>query len=140
MARTRSDYLKQKNREFFVLPPGHISVLLLSNSGTVPIADTKVVLVRQTERIEATTDKDGLVSVDKIPIGEYKLELPEFDAAVVVSAVPTDVEKVPVCVAGYELFGKEPADQPGAGPEEDPESGESISQQIDDRGWSRAER
>lgn len=141
MARSkRSDYLKLKNRELFILPPGHISVILLFNSGSVPIADTKVVLVRTNERLEGKTDKDGLVTFDKLPIDEYKLELPELDASVVVSSTPTDVEKVPVCVAGYELFGKEPADPPGTEQEEDPESSEMISQQADDRGWQRAGR
>lgn len=127
-----------------MLPPGHISVILLSNSGSVPVADTKCVLTTSDQRLEGTTDSDGFVEFKELPIGEYKLELVDLDAVVFVPAVPKDTEKVPVCVAGYALFGKDPSDpEPEEGTESDSDQvpdDEFLHQQAETDGWETASR
>ena len=141
MAKRRSDYIKQKNREFYVLPPGHISAILLSNSGSVPLADTKVVLLTSSDRKEGTTDADGFIEFKETPVGDYKLLLPDLNASVVVPAVPTDVEKTPVCVAGFELFGKEAAStDSGSDTEEEGPPREVLRQKDRSTGWETMER
>lgn len=140
MAKHRSDYLKQKEREFYVLPPGHISVVLVSNSGNVPLADTKVLVVTAKDRLEGTTDKDGYVAFERVPIGEYKMLLPDLEATVVVPSVPTDVEKLPVCVAGFELFGKEPKVPSDVEESDDGLPSAILRQKAKSDGWEEARR
>jgi len=144
MPQRRSDYLKQKKREFYILPPGHISAVLLSNSGNVPVADTKCVLTTADQRLEGTTDADGFIEFKEIPIDEYKLELVDHGAVVAVPAVPKDAEKVPVCVAGFELFGKDPSetqsDEEASSDSDDAPDDELLHQQAETDGWETASR
>jgi hypothetical protein len=54
----------------------HISLLLRSNSGCVPLANRKYKIKISPERtLEGTTDAQGLVQHDDIPAGDYELEI-----------------------------------------------------------------
>jgi hypothetical protein len=80
----------------------HISVLLRSNSGCVPLANRPYKVFVQDQVLEGATDADGLVSHEDIPPDDYKLEIDGHS-----TFVPTTPKSVTRCVhqvEGYYLF------------------------------------
>jgi hypothetical protein len=128
----RSDRVKQHSRTFVVLP-GHISVILLSNSGLVPLADLSYRLHLGSDRvIEGTTDGDGFLSHADVPVGDYRMELEGYRSEFTVPSMPTDVERYPLRVPGYMLFTD---DTPEESLPEYEESEELDLNDIDEAEW-----
>lgn len=81
----------------------HISLLLRSNSGCVPLAKRKYKLTISEQRVlEGTTDEDGLVQHGDIPPGDYKLEIEEHKTFV--PAIPVFRTRREHQVEGFMLF------------------------------------
>ncbi|HWR84084.1 MAG TPA: hypothetical protein VN285_12355 [Candidatus Deferrimicrobium sp.] len=104
MTNERSETVKRRERTFVALP-GHISVLLLSNSGLVPLSNLTYRIHVSSDRIlEGTTDRDGLISHPDVPVGEYRTELQGMSGEVTIPSTPVEIERYPLRVAGYMLF------------------------------------
>ncbi len=100
----RSERVMRQSREFFAPPPCHVSVQLRSNSGQVPLTDIPYHLrVSELRSEEGTTDSEGCLVVENVPPGDYVLELPDKEFELLVSAIPTTVDRTVVRVAGYML-------------------------------------
>lgn len=81
---------------------GHLSVRLLDASGTVPLANRKVVVELPDGDLELTTDKDGKLFHAKVPLEDHNLKV--GDAEVSVPAVSKEGEVQDRNVPGV-LFG-----------------------------------
>jgi hypothetical protein len=106
----RSDRAKRQSRTFVVLP-GHISVILLSNSGLVPLANLHYRLHLESDRVvEGTTDNDGFISQPDVPQGDYRIELEGSSTRYSISSLPTDVTRHPIRLP-YMLFQDDATDE-----------------------------
>ncbi len=81
----------------------HMSVILLSNSGNLPLADRKLTLnVDGDPPFEGSTDADGAFEKLNLPAGDHLLTVDGVE--VFVSATPTDIVKRPHVVVGHVLI------------------------------------
>ncbi len=135
MEAEKSDKIKLKTRSFVSSPPGHISLLLRSNSGLVPLANLSYrIHVGRYRVLEGTTDKEGYVSHESIPPGDYRMKLKGFDKEIIVPSLSSDIERYPFRVSGYMLFEDDAPEDEESFP--DFESAEEISlNEIDEEGW-----
>lgn len=131
----RSEDIKVKSRTFIALPPGHLSLILLSNSGQVPLAEVSYrIRLSPGSVIDGTTDTEGKLQHDNIPLGEYEMLVDGADESIYVEATPTDITDSPVRVSGFMLFTEEEEiDEDDLPTDEDPE--EFILNDIDEEGW-----
>jgi len=131
----RSNDLKIKSRTFIALPAGHLSLILLSNSGQVPLAEVAYrIRLSPGSVIDGTTDADGKLQHDNIPLGQYQMLVDGAPDPIYVEATPNDISDCPVRVSGYMLFAEDDdTDVDDLPTEEDPE--EFILNDIDDEGW-----
>lgn len=60
----------------------HVSLLLRTNSGCVPIAGESYQLHLDDRVVDGETDDDGLLQVDDVPSGDYRLEIGGISASV----------------------------------------------------------
>ncbi len=82
----------------------HISLLLHSNSGSVPVAGTKYnIRINDKRLLQGTTDDEGLVSHPLIPPGDYPLELEGLDGALIVPTLPLHLVRRVTRVPGFFL-------------------------------------
>jgi hypothetical protein len=87
------------------LAGSHISVLLRSNSGAVPLANLKYSVALEDGRaLEGTTDKDGLIQHDDVPPGDYELTLDGKKADVLLPTLPRYIERRTTRVPNHFLF------------------------------------
>jgi len=102
-------FLKRRVRTFSPVPPGHISVVLLSNSGRVPLAGVKYrIKVSPDCTLSGTTSTAGLISHSPVPQGTYGMEVEGVAGEVLVPAFPREVTDYELPVAGYMLSGEDP--------------------------------
>lgn len=81
----------------------HISVVLLSNSGNLPLAERKLTLnVDGDPPFEGSTDEDGVFEKRNLPAGDHLLSIDAVE--VFVSSTPTDIVKRPHVVVGHVLI------------------------------------
>jgi len=101
----KSDNAKVKKRTFRTAAAGHISVELYSNSGFAPLKNLKYRIIVSRDRVlEGTTDDQGHVHHDSVPIGEYSMELEGYDGSFKIPSLPIGVDREPIRVPGYMLF------------------------------------
>jgi hypothetical protein len=82
----------------------HISLLLRSNSGSVPVSGKKYRIRISDKRIlEGTTDDEGLVSHTLVPPGDYPLELEGLEGELIVPTLPTHLTRRATRVPGFFL-------------------------------------
>ncbi len=82
----------------------HISLLLRSNSGAVPVAGKKYRIRVSDKRIlEGTTDQEGLVAHSLVPPGEYPMEIDGLVGELIVPTLPTHLTRRATRVAGFFL-------------------------------------
>ena len=106
----RSDRVKQHSRSFVVVP-GHISVILLSNSGLVPLANLHYRLHLGADRVvDGTTDQDGFIAHADVPQGDYRIELEGSSTRYSIPSLPTDVTRHPIRLP-YMLFQDDATDE-----------------------------
>ena len=135
MPDTRSEHIKIKARTFVALPPGHLSLILLSNSGQVPLSEVSYrIRISPGNVIDGTTDTDGKLQHDNIPLGEYQMSVEGVKQPIYVEATPTDITDCPVHVSGYMLFTDDDPPDDSEFPDDD-EEGEIILNEIDEEGW-----
>lgn len=85
-------FLKRRVRTFSPVPPGRISVVLLSNSGRVPLAGVKYrIKVSPDCTLSGTTSTAGLISHSPVPQGTYGMEVEGVVGEVLVPAFPREV-------------------------------------------------
>jgi hypothetical protein len=104
VSRTRAG---SAHRNTLVLSRGrsHISVLLRSNSGAVPLRNRRYrIYVADRMVLEGVTDAEGLVSHPNVPAGDHRLEIEGFDNSVWVPTLPLNMERRTLRVPGYILF------------------------------------
>lgn len=104
-------------------PRCHISLILLSNSGCMPLAERPYKITISDDRVlEGTTDKEGFLQHDDVPPGHYTLEIEEHTTSV--PAIPVFRTRREHQVPGFLLFTEDdvpPAADEGPNPlEEDP--------------------
>ncbi len=82
----------------------HISLLLHTNSASVPIAG-KTYRIRISDKriIKGKTDDDGLVSHNFIPPGDYPLELEGLDGDLIIPTLPYNLVRRVTRVPGFFL-------------------------------------
>ncbi|MFQ6008383.1 MAG: hypothetical protein ACE5K8_05450 [Candidatus Zixiibacteriota bacterium] len=132
MVTEKSDNVKRKTRTFVSLP-GHISVILLSNSGLVPLANLGYRLHLGPDRVvDGTTDHDGLVSQADVPQGDYRIELEGSTSEFFIPSLPTDVTRHPVRLP-YMLF--QDATPEESLPEYEEEEEIELTPESDNEGW-----
>jgi len=135
MSDRRADHGKVKSRTFVALPPGHLSLILLSNSGQVPLAEVNYrIRLSPGNVIDGTTDAEGKVQHDDIALGEYELSVEGPSSTVHVAATPTDISDNPVRVTGYMLFTDEDPPDDNDFPDVEDQD-EIILNEIDEEGW-----
>jgi len=92
------------------LPQGylsHISVLLRSNSGAVPLSNLAYrIHISESKILEGKTDKEGLVHHSNIPPGDYRMKIEGFEDEILVSTLPTHIVRRITRVPDYFLFEK----------------------------------
>jgi hypothetical protein len=112
----------------------HIHSLLRSNSGAMPIANSKYVLMvpGYADR-EGQTDKDGLVHEQKLEPGDYEIEIQGMQGQFLLSTTPLHIQRRLTRLPDWALFQASdsepmPTDElPTAGSEESgEESGEEV--------------
>lgn len=83
----------------------HISVLLRSNSGAVPLAGFSY-QIRVDDRLvlEGKTDKDGLIQHFNVPPGDYPLQLNGSTVDTLVHTSPLSIERCALRVCDFLLF------------------------------------
>ncbi len=120
----------------------HISVLLRSNSGAVPLADRGYRVVVGPERIvEGRTDSAGLVEIPDLAPGDYVLDLDGLARPISVPTTPAHITRRPMRVPDLLLFEREddPADDPDD-PTPDDEADDveigRIGGAADEPGWT----
>lgn len=99
---------RKQKRRFAAGPPCHLSYILRSNSGVVPIAaeDYRIV-ISSTRTVNGTTDDEGRLTVHAVPAGDYLISFPNRGLVSWISAIPTDMEDVPLRIAGFMYLGKD---------------------------------
>jgi hypothetical protein len=94
------------------LPQGylsHISVLLHSNSGAVPLSDCAYrIYINESRILEGKTDKDGFVYHPNVPPGDYRMEIEGLEGDILVPTQPTHIARRITRVPGYFLFEDSP--------------------------------
>lgn len=86
----------------------HISVLLRSNSGAVPLANVSYTIYTKAGReLRGKTDEDGLVYHSNVPPGDYQMEIEGFEHRVEVPTLPTHIDRRPLRVPDFLLFPEE---------------------------------
>lgn len=128
-------FLKRKVRTFSPVPPGHISVVLLSNSGRVPLANVKYrIRISPDCTLSGSTDAAGAIAHSPVPQGAHAMELEGMEGDILVPALPPDITNYELRVAGYMLGGDDPEiDDPPIDEWED----EIVvcSGEMEDDGW-----
>ena len=110
----------------------HISVLLRSNSGAVPLANRKYkIFLEEGQVLEGTTDREGLVSHEDVPPGDYPLEIEGRGVPTRVPTVPNNVTRRTLRVKGYYLFEETQGDLPKV----DPNESIQVAESTDEQGW-----
>lgn len=99
----------------------HISVLLRSNSGAVPLADVEYSVTLEDGRVlKGKTDKEGLIQHEDVPPGDYELELKGEKAEALVPTLPRHLERRTLRIPNLFLFDEQPAGElTSADPNED---------------------
>lgn len=84
----------------------HISVVLLSNSGNVPLKQRALTLTVEGEPArEGTTDDNGVFEQTGLPAGDHLLKVDGFDTFV--AATPTTIVQRPHVVVGHVLISED---------------------------------
>ncbi len=82
----------------------HISLLLRSNSGSVPVAQRKYrIRVSDKRVLEGTTDEEGLVSHTLVPPGDYPMELDGLEGELIIPTLPVHLSRRATRVPGFFL-------------------------------------
>lgn len=85
--------------------PGHISLLLRSNSGAVPLQNLSYrIRISESRILEGKTDEDGLVSHPDIPFGDYPLEIEGLEGSVLIPAISQQHLRRLTRIPGYYLY------------------------------------
>ena len=103
---SRTDRRNETHNSLVLKRPklAHISLLLKSNSGAVPLSNRPYRLFVKGKGIQGTTDNDGLLEHSNIPPGDYELEIEGLDQHIVVPTVPIHIVRRPQRVPGFFLF------------------------------------
>lgn len=115
----------------------HISVLLRSNSGAVPLARRKYTIkINERRTLRGTTDQDGLCFHPNVPPGDYPLVVEGVETGALIPTLPKNMTRrltrVPLFYLKTDpsLFPDDNGDDPGA-PSVDP-PGQPPPQPTDD--------
>jgi outer membrane protein OmpA-like peptidoglycan-associated protein len=114
-----------------ILQGVHISVLLRSNSGAMPLAKLRYKIFAD-RVLEGTTDKDGLIQHDSVPPGDYALELDGRRVVTLVPTMPRHFSKRTLRIDDFFLI--EDGD-PDDLPEQDPNKSIVTLDTRDEQGW-----
>jgi len=91
---------------------GHISLLLRSNSGAVPLQNRSYrIRISESQILEGKTDEDGLVSHPDIPFGDYPLEIEGMEGSVLIPVISEQYLRRLTRIPGYYLY--EEGGEPG---------------------------
>ena len=83
----------------------HISALLRSNSGAVPLAEkTYRLFLRNGQVREGRTDVDGFVNESGLTPGDYEMEIEGAAGRFIVPTTPVHVCRRPIRLPGHILF------------------------------------
>ena len=84
----------------------HVSVILLSNSGNVPLKQRAVTLTIEGEPpLEGKTDDNGVFEQPGLPAGDHRLRVDGVDSFV--AATPTSIVQRPHVVVGHILIAED---------------------------------
>jgi hypothetical protein len=116
----------------------HISVLLRSNSGAVPLVNLSYrIRIDDDKVLEGKTDEDGLIQHPDVPPGDYPLELGGKKVDTLVHTLPEHIERCPLRIPDYLLFDDPNGELPdGSEPDEVTFSGISGGRTIP---WSQSD-
>jgi hypothetical protein len=136
VSRTRSG---ATDKNTLVLPKlSHISVLLRSNSGSVPIANSQYrIELADGSVLEGTTDEHGLIAHRNVPPGDYPLEI-GGSFRTTVPTLPVHISQRTLRVPDYLLFEEDSYDDTeGLSSDEEIEEAEEVELQPleDDEAW-----
>jgi len=80
----------------------HISLLLRSNSGSVPVANRKYrIRINEKRILQGTTDEDGFVNHPLIPPGDYPMDVEGVTDEVIVPTLPVHLARRLTRVPGF---------------------------------------
>ncbi len=109
----------------------HISVLLRSNSGAVPLANLPYRIFAD-RVLEGKTDEHGLIQHDSVPPGDYELELDGRKRKTLVPTLPRHFGKRTLRIDDFFLFEDR---EPDALPLQDPNESIVVRDTRDEQGW-----
>jgi len=109
----------------------HISVLLRSNSGAVPLADLAYKIFAD-RVLEGKTDKDGLIQHDSVPPGDYELELDGKKVTTLVPTLPRRFSRRTLRIDDFFLLDDSDPDDL---PLQDPNESIVVLDTRDEQGW-----
>lgn len=107
---SRTDRERNKHNTIVLRRPklSHISVLLRSNSGAVPLANRAYkIFLKGGKELQGTTDEDGLVYHSKVPPGDYLMEIEGLGHRIEVPTMPPHIVRRPIRVNSFFLFPEE---------------------------------
>jgi hypothetical protein len=107
------------------LSGSHISVLLRSNSGAVPLTEIPYrIILEDGLPLEGKTGTEGLIQHEDVPPGDYELELKGEKVEVLVPTLPKHMDRRTLRVPNFFLFDDQPpGDLPVIDPNEDVQAG-----------------
>ncbi|MCI0329970.1 MAG: OmpA family protein [candidate division Zixibacteria bacterium] len=111
----------------------HISVLLRSNSGAVPLAGRAYrIFLDHGTVVAGKTDQEGLVLHRNVPPGDYPLEIEGLKFETLVPTLPVNVEQRTLRVKEFYLFkDTEKSELPEVDPDEDIQ----VRELPEEEGW-----
>ena len=115
---------KSPCEQLLQLTGAHISVMLRSNSGAVPIASAKCRVFLDDGRVlEGQTDADGFIQHEDVPPGDYELEVNGKKVGPLVPTIPKHLDRRILRLPEFFLFDDHPSsevrDSPALSPDED---------------------
>ncbi len=113
----------------------HISLLLKSNSGAVPIANKSYrIHLPNNCVVEGRTDGDGLIECQNVPPGDYRLDI-EGSFSTVIPSTPTHIIRCLIRIPDYLLFQEESYEDVTQLSTDEESGKEIVIRDIDQKGW-----
>ncbi|MDI6766169.1 MAG: hypothetical protein QME52_05035 [Bacteroidota bacterium] len=113
----------------------HISLLLRSNSGAVPIANKSYrIHLPNNCVVEGRTDENGLIEYQNIPPGDYRLDI-EGGFSTVIPSTPQHITRCIMRIPEYFLFQEESYENLDQLSTDEESEEEIVLREIDQEGW-----
>lgn len=113
----------------------HISLLLRSNSGAVPLANKSYrIHLPNNCVVEGRTDENGLIEHQNVPPGDYQLDI-EGSFSTVIPSTPPHITRSIIRIPDYMLFQEESYEDENQLSTDEESGQEIVIRDLDQEGW-----